>query len=149
MGEIINIEKIIEEIRTKIKEEGYEDDAEVFETLKKDMFVPPVYTKDAFIEELQMVNESAFVDFDIEIRTVWWKKNIKKLIKKAISFQLKPIVDSQNLYNMNVVNVMNLMYSYILESERKKKRLEKIINQLADQNEKLYFELKKLEERMK
>lgn len=149
MGELINIEKIIEEIRTKIKEEGYEDDAEVFETLKKDMFVPPVYTKDAFIEELQMVNESAFVDFDIEIRTVWWKKNIKKLIKKAISFQLKPIVDSQNLYNMNVVNVMNLMYSYILESERKKKRLEKIINQLADQNEKLYFELKKLEERMK
>lgn len=79
MGELINIEKIIEEIRTKIKEEGYEDDAEVFETLKKDMFVPPVYTKDAFIEELQMVNESAFVDFDIEIRTVWWKKNIKKL----------------------------------------------------------------------
>lgn len=149
MGELINIEKIIEEIRTKIKEEGYEDDAEVFETLKKDMFVPPVYTKDAFIEELQMVNESAFVNFDIEIRTVWWKKNIKKLIKKAISFQLKPIVDSQNLYNMNVVNVMNLMYSYILESERKKKRLEKIINQLADQNEKLYFELKKLEERMK
>ena len=41
------------------------------------------------------------------------------------------------------------MYSYILESERKKKRLEKIINQLADQNEKLYFELKNLEERMK
>ena len=137
MGDNINIEKIMNEIRKQIQEEGLKDDALEFKEIGIGSFIPPIFKIEALEEEIQSANENMFIDFDVEIRTSPIKKVIKKVIKKLMYFQLKPVVSDQNLYNMSVVRTINLIYSYILENERKKYRMDRIINKLMDENEEM------------
>ncbi|MCM1244102.1 MAG: hypothetical protein NC293_00475 [Roseburia sp.] len=124
----INVEEIMEKIRTEIKEKGYKESDLSFLDIPISTF--PEASQESFDldklrEKLQRVNETYGVDYYKVIEGGGIKTFIKKAIRKILKFLLYPLCQNQELFNAFSVQTMNQLFLYIqLQEER--------INELED-----------------
>lgn len=146
MGEL-NVEKIMEEIRSEIKEKGYTNDMLSFSDIKPDD--PGIdaerFEKRQFDEELFHINTLWNVNPNREIIKKPGLKGkcvtlFKKLIRKCIRFYLADIVQEQVNFNAVSVRLFNMVNLYMEENLK----LSEDINRLKDEQEALKNQLHQL-----
>lgn len=148
MGEL-NVEKIMEEIRSEIREKGYTNDMLSFRDITPDEKGVNVekFDKVRFKEELYNVNMLWNINPNREIVKKTGLKGkcatlFKKFIRKCIRFYLSLIVADQVTFNATSVRLFNLLNLYMEENEKlleevnslreKQRTLENKINQICD-----------------
>lgn len=145
--ESINIEEIMEQIRADIRKKGIAEDEPDFESV---VFIKDsgdtIYSEDVYKEAINRVNVSTYVESYRELFGGALEQFVKKVIRKMTAFYVEAIVDSQNVYNRNVYDVlaitknkfkaddkkMEVLEKKLYECEKKIAELEK---QLADKNQ--------------
>lgn len=152
MGEL-NVEKIMEEIRSEIKEKGYTNDMLSFSDIIVDEKGVDVekFEKVRFNEEL--INLNMFWNVN-PIRPIEKKPGIKgkliclyrKVVRRCIRTYISPIVWEQDTFNATAVRLLNMVNLYMEENMRLSEEvtrlkdgqevLEKRVNQLCN----LHFE---------
>lgn len=133
---IINVEKIMEEIRAEIKEKGYVDDLPDF----SDTFctISPshrgIFDKDEFQETVQYLNENWNVQAYRQLIGNGLAGKIKilirKIIRKCIKFYIEPIVEEQDKFNGKVTTSFNILVLYVTQMQEENSNLKKQIEQL-------------------
>lgn len=128
----VNIEEIMKEIRSDIKEKGYQMSDLSFEDIEVPQAVKStngVFSVDNLNENLLIVNNSWHVDYYRPISDGGLKGFMKKFVRKLI----KPIVyhlsQEQEVYNAAVVRVLNEMNEYMKLQDERIAELEKKLNE--------------------
>ena len=129
--EQINIEDIMKQIRTEIREKGYVDNELQFSDiacLAGGSGVP--FDMNQYKEEVESANESRLVLSyrDISSDRAGVGKIItivKKIVRKVVCFYIEPIVDDQNRFNEFSTRIMTQSVSRFEEDDQKIDELEK------------------------
>lgn len=126
----INVTEIMKELKlqAKAKKTEYEilEFDEMGASLNKDslQYVEP-YDREEFIRELTEVNTCFWINPDIGLENLsGFKGKIKKIVKKLINFNIRPLVDKQNEYNIVSVRAFNQIRNYMLTHDNIDKRVE-------------------------
>lgn len=131
----INIEKIMEEIRTEIKEKGYKESDLSFSDIpvRQDDTneISELFSADRLISLVNAANTSTRVDFYRPITDGGLKGMIKKAIRKMMKPLLLPLCQEQEKYNSILVQTINQMKLYIEIQEKRIDDLESIITKEA------------------
>ena len=111
-------------------------------------FSAPVLNMQEMLGDLQSASENYFVD---PARPLGGglKGKIKKIIRKCVLFYVKPITEDQNLYNINVLDTLKQMYAYVQAQETYKRRMDRMMERLLQENEELRKQNKEILDRMK
>lgn len=117
----INIEDIMCQIRTKIKEKGIVDEEIEFNDISVEA--------DMLSENLKMVNNICSISYYKNItshRKVLGKVIvfIKKVIRKSIGWYINPVIDQQNEFNSFVTRTLNSMNDKFKVMDEKIKRID-------------------------
>lgn len=133
---IINVEKIMEEIRKEIKEKGYVDDLPDFSDTSY-IFSPShrgIFDKDEFQEAVQYLNESWNIQAYRQLvgngLVGKIKVLIRKIIRKCIKFYIEPIVEDQDKFNAKVTTSFNILALCVTQMQEENEKLKKQIEQL-------------------
>jgi len=119
----INIEKIMEEIRSEIKEKGYDASVLSFDDLKYDLKTDDEkFDCDFFLEHINFINHNYQVETERPLTGNTIFVFIKRVIRKLTRFYIRPAVDSQNQFNVCIVRTLNCVKDYIQENEDLKNR---------------------------
>lgn len=125
----INVEEIMEKIRTEIKEKGYQESDLSF----SDIPVPAVtgmvqeeFDLDRLKEKLQGANATYGVDYYKVIENGGIKGFIKKAIRKTLKFLLYPLCQNQERFNSFSAQAMNQLFLYIQLQEKRINELENL-----------------------
>lgn len=139
----INIEEIMEEIRQEIKNKGISEDLLEFSDPSLAGLSVPIFCKQEMMADLQAVNESYYVD-PVRPLGSGVKGAIKKILRRCMLFYVKPMVEEQNLYNINVMDTLKQMYAYVCTQETYKKRMDRMLERLLKENEELREQMERL-----
>lgn len=131
--DVIDFAKIEEEIRKEIADKRDIDIVE-FNNILIDRDDMPRWNTLDFDEAVQKTNVSALLKRYREIPNTGIKKIIKKVIRKTVDLYTGPIIEDQNVYNENVLLVLNLLYDYVGQNEKRIAKLEKQIETLQNEN---------------
>lgn len=143
----LNVEKIMEEIRSEIKEKGFTNDILSFnDIISDDMGINgEKFDRVHFNEELFNINMLWNVNPNREIEKKPGLKGkcvtlFKKFIRKCIRFYLSAIVMEQDTFNATSVRLFNMLNLYMEENSKlsdevsrlkeEQEMLEKRVNQL-------------------
>lgn len=139
MGEL-NVEKIMEEIRSEIKEKGYTNDMLSFRDVLPDEQGVNIekFEKVRFNEELFNLNTTWNVN---PIRPIEKKPGIKgrliclyrKIVRRCIRTYISPIVWEQDAFNAISVRLFNMVNLYMEENAK----LWEEVSRLKDEQEAL------------
>lgn len=123
--EEINIEAIMQEIRTEIREKGYTNDLLSFNDIVIDTSTLNAvkFDKIAFNEEIYSINHGWEVAAYRVLSGNPVKVFFQKVIRKLVYFFVEPIVLEQNGFNASMVRLMNQMNCYIDETQQEKQAL--------------------------
>lgn len=85
---------------------------------------------------LAALRRNYYVDSGVRSVSSGTKRKIKKMIEKVVGLYVKPIVNDQNLYNINLLQMMEELSDII---ERQEKEIEQLKRKLleADENKEL------------
>lgn len=143
----INVEKIMEEIRSEIKTKGYISDILSFGdvTIEDPGNVSEKFDRESFNAELFNLNSNWNVNPNREVE---WRPGFKgkcvmlfkKFIRKCIRFYLTPIVFEQDLFNATTVRLLNMLNLYVEENMR----LSNEIDMLRSEQKELKNEISRL-----
>lgn len=139
----INIEEIMEEIRNEIKEKGINEELIAFSEASLPEFITPVWSKQKLQGDLQAASENYFVDPARKL-TNDWKGLIKKLIRRVTQIYVRPLVEDQNLFNINTLDCMKQFYAYIDVEETYKRRQDRMMERLLHENKELQQQIEEL-----
>lgn len=139
----INIEEIMEEIRREIKTKGVSEELPEFSDPSLAGFSVPLFNKQELLADLQAVNESYYVD-PVRPLESGVRGAIKKTLRKCMLFYVKPMVEEQNLHNIDVMDTLKQIYAYICAQETYKKRTERMLERLLKENEELRKQVEQL-----
>lgn len=134
MGNDINIEEIMQEIRQNIKDKGYDKEPVSFEEIEMPQGAVSGgegYQADVLLSELEYLNHNYYNQFHVPINGGNpFAVLIKKVIRKLTRFLVVPLVEFQNQYNASSLRCMNQMKEYITELETYQSRVEELEKEL-------------------
>lgn len=132
MGEL-NVEKIMEEIRSEIREKGYTSDILSFKdvTIEDPGIDTEKFEYDNFNAELFCLNSNWNVNPNRDIVRKPGLKGkcvtiFKKIIRKCIRFYLTPIVFEQDFFNATTVRLFNMLNLYVEENGKLSDEIEEL-----------------------
>ena len=127
----INIEEIMQEIRTEIRNKGYKESDLSFQDIpikdKNDVIMEEQFSEQYLQEVLHIVNVSTSVNYYRTFTGNALKVFIKKVIRKILAPILLPLCQEQEQYNSVVTRTLNQMYQYMLNQESRIKELETMV----------------------
>lgn len=133
----INVEEIMEEIRKKIDERGYDNDPLEFEQITLSNSAS-AFQKDGIFNARELAEESEYLNRNwnnpINISVSGRNKVItlfKKIVFKCTRFIFLPLVDFQNAYNASNARCIIQINDCVLEMEQYKKRVEELEKEVA------------------
>lgn len=125
----INIEDIMAEIREEIRNKGYKDDEIQFGEILLSSVATP-YNMQAYKEELEkMANDRMVLSYrDISsdrpgLGTI--VTFFKKIVRRLTAFYIEPVVDDQNKFNEEAVNLFAQALNKFAEDDEKISELER------------------------
>lgn len=133
---VIDVEKIMEEIRAEIKEKGYTNDLPDFVDVS--CTISPshkgLFDKAEYREDIQYLNEHWNVSAYRPLVGNGIKVFIQKVIRKCTKFYVEPIVREQNGFNAKATTAFNILNLYIEKMQEENELLKKRIEQLEKEN---------------
>lgn len=118
----INTEDIMEQIRSRIKEKGFDYSLLSFDDVPTEPEISHA-EKTFQLASLQQSAEYLNIRNQIEpykpIEGNFLVVFIKKVIRKLMKFHLMPIITEQNALNLHTANAVNQMQCYIQEQQKK------------------------------
>ena len=142
----INIEKIMDDIRSEIKEKGYTSDVLSFtEVTGKSTSRGETLTDYELMDTLDTADSLAIVPFERPITGNPIAVFIKKIIRKFIRFYNRPIVEQQNEFNACILSATGAASKKTIALSKKADLLEKKLYFLAMENKYLREKLELLE----
>lgn len=134
MSNEINVEEIMAEIRSNIKERGYEPLPVEFEeiTIDKPAIQPGIaFDADDFKQEVNYLNYNWNNSFQVPVSggnkiAVF----VKKMISKCTRFIVFPIVNYQNAYNASNARCMMQVKEYMAELEKYREKVDALEKEL-------------------
>lgn len=144
--EIIDVEKIMKDIREQIKERGYEKKELRF----ADIMAEPIEGIECLDEYFELDNfRNTVIKMDGKRNVQCWRPIMgnkvkiffKKIIRKIVKFYVEPIVADQNEFNFYTVSAMSQLYAKMEEEQAVK------LEQMQEQIEKLEERCRQLEEK--
>lgn len=142
MEEKINIEDIMQEVRKAAAKRIYRTTAADFQGMPEypeDSIHP--FSFDDFYEQLQSLMSENTVDSDVPITGKG--RLIKRVIKKANLFLLKPMWDKQNAINVEIVNSLDQIKDYIYQGSNTEERIEYLEKKCKEYEDRI-LELEKM-----
>lgn len=133
----------MKEIEENIKERGYTEEVLNFEQIEYDrqntIYTTEEYDFDKLNAYIQNARAGATIPYYRDISNNVIVKFVKRIIRKISCFLIVPIVEEQNIFNLNVINSLNQLEQYIkIKDEEMKKKdsriktLEKQISELSN-----------------
>jgi|GEM_PF-4068838 len=111
----INVQDIMDKIRSNIDEEKYSDEMSDIENINysdgHDM--NNTFSKQTFDEEIGKANHQYLVEYYRKMHGNKLIILIKKFMRRVLAFTVGPLVDCQNDYNSTVVRILNQMKLYL------------------------------------
>ena len=148
----VNVEKIMEEIRAEIKENGYTSNMLSFTDVNA-TGTNLVSMDSDYAYTVETANSLCLVPFDGPLTGNPLAVLFKKVIRKLIRFYIRPIVELQNEFNAQVVRALELNGEAMQRSPavsddvtKKLDELEAKLEKANKENEELRRRLEKLEE---
>ena len=112
----VNIEKIMEEIRSEIREKGYTSNMlSFYDVTGMSSGDGKSFDPRDFGAAMNTANDICIVPFDPPLSGNPIAVFIKKLIRKLIRFYIRPTVEQQNAFNAQMLRGVNMLGSYALE----------------------------------
>lgn len=113
-------EEIMQEIKQDIKNKGYCEKILNFREvdLHTDISEQECYAQDTFEEHVSNMNHIYAVKVEHKQNVNIAKRIMQKIVAKFIRFYIEPIVEEQVQYNMEVVNAMNQIRLYHIQSQQ-------------------------------
>ncbi|MGN0838689.1 MAG: hypothetical protein ACI4NN_06355 [Pyramidobacter sp.] len=151
--DVINVEKIMEEIRREIKEKGLTNDVLSFENIP----VPDElstsedtigdFDRQKFLSSSRAVNRSYRVSLWRPLSGSRLKQFVKKVIRRLIRPIVQPVIEDQTAFNSAVMRNLNEVRNYVIKNDDAEKSRDKQYADLlkkAEQMEKELSELRRL-----
>ena len=136
----VNIEKIMDDIRTEIKEKGYTSNMLSFKDVTGKFTASGESLSESELKEaLDTADSLAIVPFDRPITGNRIAVFIKKLIRKLIRFYIRPTVEQQNEFNNCIYTVTDTLSEKVIA-------LEKQLDAATKANEELRQRIDRLEQ---
>lgn len=143
--EDINIEDIMQKIRTEIKEKGLTDSELGFNSVVSASAGTGIeYSQSRYADVLDMADSDRMV---MSYRDVYGNplaKFIKKLNRRLIAFYIEAIVDDQNKYNSEIYNTLLMNYSRFNEEDARLSAVEKKLYESEKEIERLKSKIEEL-----
>ncbi|MCC8050008.1 MAG: hypothetical protein LIO99_13600 [Clostridiales bacterium] len=126
----VNIEAILEEIRTEIKDKGYKKADLSFDdiAIQKPVEESPV---DVLAQEMGYLNENYLHDTSIPFEAGnIVSKVMKKCIRKMVRFMFWPVLSFQNRFNASTVASLNIFVARMEQMDRRLDKIEELQKQI-------------------
>lgn len=130
MGNPINIDEIMRELRDNIKRRVYPKEAVNFDTVrsKKKEIEDVDFFKELMERDVRYMNRGYYVDYDLPL--TGRNLRIKKFIKRLYQFHQRPIWDIQNCFNMKATSALTQMRNFVLQQMAQDEQREKDLEEL-------------------
>lgn len=129
---MVDIEKIMQEIRAEIKEKGLDKEILAFETdrSKQSSHVYDCFDFDFFVNSIERMNRTCLMQPNKPVEGNPIAVLIKKIIRKLTRFYIAPIVCDQSEFNICATKAANSVRYYIQEEMRDKQRIDELQNRI-------------------
>ncbi|MBR3515266.1 MAG: hypothetical protein IKO10_02840 [Lachnospiraceae bacterium] len=131
----INVEEIMEQIRTNIRERGYDKIPLSFEDVPiSQPLIAGEVEYDAMVlrQEVQYLNQNWNNNWNVPVSGGGLRAKFKKLIRKLTRFIIAPIVAFQNEYNASNVRAIQQLAAYAKMMDEYKLRIEELEQQVKE-----------------
>jgi len=121
MSENINVDEIVNQIRSEIKEKGLEASMLSFEDVPFDKEVSHTeshFELSSLVQSADYMNARNQIDPYKEISGNPISVFIKKIIRKLVKFYIMPIMTEQNALNYHCANAVNQVSCYVQENSQ-------------------------------
>lgn len=143
-NKVIDVEKIMQQIRDDIKEKGYTNDMLSFYEVKIETDGVGSYNENEFKHILHNINVRCSIPWYRDISQGGVTAFVKKVIRKLCTFLIAPMSDDQNFYNAEVAKEFNQVAGYITQTEEQLELYKKNIELLEEKISKLEAEIETL-----
>lgn len=125
---------LVNQIKAELEELGYCGQTPEFreggENVCKEDILPS-----RMEDELMALRQNYYVNTENHSDTSGFKNKIKRLIGKITGLYIKPIINNQNLYNINLLQAIEKMCFLIHEQERELMYLKGLISDMEEKKE--------------
>lgn len=128
----INVEEIMEEIRSDIARRGLVEDDLNFQKIINESNLATAFDNERLQNELSMLNASVCFDLNPKIVGNGLKSFIKRAVRKCMRFYVQPLFEHQIEFNLHAVRVLNELNLNIKEREKENEELKKKIEDLEN-----------------
>lgn len=125
---------LVNQIKTELEELGYRDQAPEFRKGGKRICKEGVLSL-RMEDELMALRQNYYVNTEIYDNTNGFKSRIKKLIGKITGLYIKPIINNQNLYNIDLLQAVEKLCFLVNEQERELMYLKGLIPDIEEKKE--------------
>lgn len=123
--EKIDIEEIMEQIRSDIADRGLKDDGLLFEGVPILGGGTGGYSRDAYEEVMREIQERSNVESYRPLLGNPIEKLVKKVIRRLVAFYIESIVDDQNIFNKNVYTSIAMNHKKTIQDDERMLELER------------------------
>jgi len=131
---MVDVEKIMKEIREEIKEKGLDKEILSFEPDRsmQSSSTYDCFDYEFFIDNVNKINRTCFLQSNKPINGNPIAVFIKKTIRKLTRFYVSPIVCDQSEFNVYVTRAVNSIRYYVDEDRMYKERIEKLTERIEE-----------------
>jgi len=128
MGDALDREKLLAQLKKSAAERGYDEEVMSFKDVRTDDMpeLEEGFDSEVLRQLLAEVNSTYDIPFDTPLEGSAPKRFIKKVIRRLAAPVLLPMSRQQVAFNISVVRCLNQFYQYIEENERQKKTSEAV-----------------------
>lgn len=141
---MIDVEKIMQEIREDIKAKGYTNDMLSFQEVQMQSDIDTKFDKNVYKHILHNLNSRNSIPWYREIPQGGIVRFVKKVVRKLCTFIIAPMSDEQNFYNGEVAKQFNQIAGYIQQTDEQLEAYKKNIQLLEQKISKLETEVEAL-----
>lgn len=146
-SDIINVEDIMEELRTQAASRKYAKEAPDFETVMEAEELPPrPFHLGMLRREVQAFQKNCQVEYDIPVSGKG--AGVKRWIRKLYRFHLKPLFDSQNDVNLGARIVFGRLEDFAVQAQTQLAQSREELKRTEAQLAQLQASLEQSESRM-
>lgn len=126
---MVDVEKIMQEIRDEIKQKGLDKELLSFEPVRSKNVSETYdcFDYDCFLENVDRINRTCLLQPNKPIVGNPLIVLVKKTIRKFMRFYIAPIVCDQSEFNVHVTRATNSIRYYIDECRKDKEQIEALL----------------------
>ena len=148
MGNSIQVEEIMQELRNNVKKRSYPKEALDFNSVRaqKQGEEDLDFFEELMERDISYMNHSSYVEYDRPI--TGRGPRIKRIIKNLYQFHLRPLWDAQNCFNLKAASAMTQLRNFVLQQMKDNEQTEKQIEELRQSCREQQIRLERLEKKL-